>query len=538
MAVPSRPFSPSFIPSLVPERKPGQDSPGTPPPYVAFWDPDPGEAARLRGALETVAVVVVCPTLEELAAHCEARPPAVVLLPLAGTERVGTVSGEVLAFLRRFRQRVAALVYGDTARLSIAVYSQPLAAGARQVLNVQAAGYLDDLRGKVDRLVEDAVAHQRDEEQLTEVFAKYGIVAGSLSFREVFRRTLKASQFSDLPVLILGETGTGKQRIAEVIHKLDSVRSDKPFVTVNCGDIDRTLAGSQLFGHTRGAFSGAQGERLGLFRSAQGGTLLLDEVGELDLELQVRLLRVLQEYRLLPVGEDYEQPIDVRVLAATNRPLEKLVAEGKFREDLYQRLNVFRITIPPLRERPEDVGPQLEYFLRIYQGEREGRVTEVSPQVEEALQALPWEGNTRQLENLVREVLAHRERPGGVLVLHDLPQWVFERLAQGAERPEEASEKAAEVLPPSLFPPFSPRATEWAALGAQSPEAAEAALVEHLTAQACASNLSWAEALEAYERLLLERVLKKNGGNRTRAAAQLRLTPRTIFTKIKKYELD
>ena len=145
--------------------------------------------------------------------------------------------------------------------------------------------------------------------------------------REVFRRAVKASHFSDLPVLILGETGTGKQRLAEAVHALDLCRRDKPFVTVNCGALSKTLAESELFGHAKGAFSGASGERKGLFRAANGGTLMLDEIGELDLELQPKLLRVLQERRLLPVGEDYEHPIDVRVIAATNRPLETMIAE-------------------------------------------------------------------------------------------------------------------------------------------------------------------------------------------------------------------
>src|SRR5262249_47994638 len=286
------------------------------------------------------------------------------------------------------------------------------------------------------------------------------------------------------------------QRLAEAIHRLDAQRCQKPFRTLNCSALTRTLAESELFGHARGAFTGAQGERPGLFRAAQGGTLLLDEVGELHLELQPKLLRVLQEQRLLPVGADYEHAVDVRIIAATNRPLEQMVAAGTFRADLYQRLNVFQIRIPPLRERPEDIAVQARHFLKIYQRRRPRPVPDFSRRALEALRLLPWEGNTRQLENLVREVLAHTD--GGLcLQLEDLPRWVVEMLAQ--------------------LPPPAP----------------EVDSRDALVQGALKRKLSLAEAVEEYERRLLQTVLERNAGNRTRTAAELGLTPRSIFNKIK-----
>jgi transcriptional regulator with PAS, ATPase and Fis domain len=394
-------------------------------------------------------------------------------------------------------------VYADTFRLSIGLYCQPLAIGARQILSAQSPTFLDDLRAVVERLTRDLEAQLLEQEQLADLFARCGLIARSGSMREVFRRALKASHFSDLPVLITGETGTGKQRLAEAIHALDPRRCDKPFITINCGALAKSLAESELFGHRRGAFSGAAGERQGLFRAANGGTLMLDEIGELEPELQPKLLRVLQERRLLPVGEDYEHPIDVRIVAATNRSLDQLIAEGRFREDLFQRLNVFRIQVPPLRERPEDVEIQTRHFLAQFSAEGADPVTELGPRVLEALQSLPWPGNTRQLENLVREVLAHREAPAPCLEMAELPRWLFQTIA--------------EKMPG----------------GARSGHPS----VDQLVDGACDRGLSLSEAVEDYERRLVMRVLEQTGGNRTHAAQRLGLAPRTIFAKMKKYQI-
>jgi two-component system, NtrC family, response regulator AtoC len=210
---------------------------------------------------------------------------------------------------------------------------------------------------------------------------------------------------TDSPVLIEGESGTGKEVVAATIHRR-SARSTGPFIPVNCGAIPGDLLESEFFGHVRGAFSGAVADALGLFRSAHGGTLFLDEVAELPPALQVKLLRVLQEREVRPVGSTKTYTIDVRVIAATNRPLEEALRNGVLRQDLYYRLNVVRIVVPPLRERKRDIAPLVATFLRQF-NQRFGRdVTGVSPEALAAFQAYDFPGNIRELENLLERAYA------------------------------------------------------------------------------------------------------------------------------------
>jgi DNA-binding NtrC family response regulator len=214
-------------------------------------------------------------------------------------------------------------------------------------------------------------------------------------------------------VLLLGETGTGKELFARLIHE-SSQRRTRKFVAQNCGALAETLLESELFGHTRGAFTGAIAERRGLFEEAHGGTILLDEVGEMSPGTQLRLLRVLQEGELRRVGESSARKIDVRVISATNVDLERRVAAGTFRQDLYYRLNVFPITLPPLRARPQDVPALAEHFLRVH---RRGRaVPGFTPEALRALRAYPFPGNVRELENEIERAvtLADDGRPIGV----------------------------------------------------------------------------------------------------------------------------
>jgi two-component system response regulator HydG len=209
----------------------------------------------------------------------------------------------------------------------------------------------------------------------------------------------------DVTVLIRGESGTGKERVAEAIVRA-SRRAGRPFVRFNCAALTPDLAEAELFGHSRGAFTGAVRSRAGLFREADGGTILLDEVGELDLATQAKLLRVLQEHEIRPVGEDHAIPIDVRVIAATHRDLAKRVEEGAFREDLFYRLRVVEMHVPPLRDRPEDIAPLVRHFL-----ERFALRFGVGPLREPAeliprLAAMPWPGNVRELENAIESLVA------------------------------------------------------------------------------------------------------------------------------------
>ena len=214
---------------------------------------------------------------------------------------------------------------------------------------------------------------------------------------------------SEATVLILGETGTGKEVVARYVHSL-SRREGQPFVAVNCGALSETLAESELFGHEKGAFTGADGTKTGWFESANGGTLFLDEVGDLPLKLQVKLLRVLQEREVVRVGSRKAVPIDVRVITATNANLDEAVVAGRFREDLFYRLNVASLRLPALRERPGDILPLAEHFLRVYA--QRARLDEVSISAEFVRRLLDysWPGNVRELENVVhRAILTCRE---------------------------------------------------------------------------------------------------------------------------------
>ncbi|MBN2193950.1 MAG: sigma-54-dependent Fis family transcriptional regulator [Polyangiaceae bacterium] len=206
-------------------------------------------------------------------------------------------------------------------------------------------------------------------------------------------------------VLITGESGTGKERIARAIHE-SSERRAAPFLVVNCGALPEALMESELFGHEKGAFTGASSRHLGLFREADGGTLLLDEVGELPLALQVKLLRVLQERRVRPVGATQEVPVDVRVLAATNRDVAAAVAAGTLRQDLYYRLNVIQIELPPLRERRDDIPALAERFMRRFAEEMGKDVVGFTPDAARALASHDYPGNVRQLENTVERAVA------------------------------------------------------------------------------------------------------------------------------------
>ena len=223
---------------------------------------------------------------------------------------------------------------------------------------------------------------------------------------------------TDSPVLIEGESGTGKELVAAAIHRLSS-RAKGPFMPVNCGAIPPDLLESEFFGHVRGAFSGAVADALGLFRSANDGTIFLDEIGELPPSLQVKLLRVLQEMQVRPVGSTRAYPVDVRVIAATNRNLEQAMTQGGFRQDLFYRLNVIRITLPPLRERREDIPALVNHFLRRFNRRFRRDVRGINADALEALAAYDFPGNVRELENVLERAFAMGARDQ--IALADLP---------------------------------------------------------------------------------------------------------------------
>jgi transcriptional regulator with PAS, ATPase and Fis domain len=303
-------------------------------------------------------------------------------------------------------------------------------------------------------------------------------------------------------VLIYGESGTGKQLLAETIHRLDAKRGGHRFLSVNCAAISGTLADSALFGHVKGAFTGATEDRQGHFRAADGGTLLLDEIGELDLALQPKLLRVLQEGLVLPVGADEEVPVDVRVIAATNRRLAAMVAEGRFRLDLYQRLNVIVLEIPPLRERPEDIPALVQFFLKKYADYYHGSITHIDPRFYDELARRTLTGNVRELENVVRQVLAFKHG-GDRIDLSDLA---------AVEAPAmPAAGLRSELLPHEL--------------------------VEEGRRLIEAGRVSLADFMDEVERRFLSEAMKTSNGTHVDLAKRLGLSRRTFYNKLRKHRL-
>jgi DNA-binding NtrC family response regulator len=279
---------------------------------------------------------------------------------------------------------------------------------------------LDELRHLMQRLMERRFLRgevQTLRMRLGEELTVNELIGGSASMVRV-KEIIGKVAVTDSPVLIEGESGTGKELVAAAIHRLSS-RAKGPFIPVNCSAIPRDLLESEFFGHVRGAFSGAVADALGLFRGANEGTIFLDEIAELPPELQVKLLRVLQEMQVRPVGSTKAYPVDVRVIAATNRNLEQAMKTGSFRQDLFYRLNVIRVTLPPLRERREDIPALVNHFIRRFNKRFRRDVRGVTQDAIAALSAYDFPGNVRELENLIERAFAMGTRES--LTLADLP---------------------------------------------------------------------------------------------------------------------
>ena len=312
------------------------------------------------------------------------------------------------------------------------------------------------------------------------------LIGESAPMRRVADRVARVAG-ADVSVLLTGETGTGKEVVARALHRL-SPRAEGPFVAVNCSAIPASLLESELFGHVKGAFTGAEGRR-GLFVESSGGTLFLDEIGEMPSDMQAKLLRALQEQRVRPVGAQEEVAFDARVIAATNRDLEEEVEAGSFREDLYYRLNVVHLPLPPLRARGTDVLLLADHFLRRYAERTGAPVRRIAHSAATALLRHDWPGNVRELEAAIQHALALTRTDA--LVEEDLP----DRVRQGAERRRaEAEVKAEPATAPEQLP-----------------------------------------SLDEVERIHILRVLKACEGNKTRAAQILDVDRRTLYRKLQRY---
>ena len=347
---------------------------------------------RERLYANRVALAYYGVTLEEWRQRSFA--PEVIRTTSSGSRRLVDRS---VANRRRLRVGVAAARSGDgTYRWFLARYN-PLRDDKGQIIRwYLACTDIDDRKRAEERLQQENVA-LREEVDKASMFEE--IVGASPALTAVLSRVSKVAS-SDSTVLITGETGTGKELVARAIHRR-SRRASRAFVAVNCAAIPRDLIASELFGHEKGAFTGAMQRRLGRFELADGGTIFLDEVGELSSDTQVALLRVLQEREFERVGGRDRIRVDVRVIAATNRDLTAAVADGTFRQDLFYRLNVFPLEMPPLRERREDIPLLVEYFIGRYARKAGKTFRRVSKRTLDRLQSYPWPGNVRELQNVI-----------------------------------------------------------------------------------------------------------------------------------------
>jgi len=350
--------------------------------------------------------------------------------------------------------------------------------GDEVTLVLRKAEEREDLRREVSRLRREV----RTERRHADIVARSGVMQEAIELAE--RVAPHPST-----VLVTGESGTGKELIARLVHR-SSPRAESSFVPVNCGAIPENLLESELFGYVEGAFTGADRDRKGLFEEADGGTLFLDEIGELPTNLQVKLLRVLQEGRIRRVGESTERKVDVRLLTATARDLDAAVEEGDFRSDLYYRINVVRIHLPPLRHRPEDIPALLRHFLEKYSRELDVETEGFSGEAMDRLLAYRWPGNVRELENVIERALVLTED----------------------------SEIALDQLPPQVREP-----------GATGGPAAEALPADELSVKKRTAEL---------ERALIARALELTDGNKTKASELLDLSYRALLYKIKDYDLE
>ncbi|MBN2581797.1 MAG: sigma-54-dependent Fis family transcriptional regulator [Planctomycetes bacterium] len=441
------------------------------------------------------AVTVAATGAEGLARYGEVRPDVVFL-----DVRLGDMSG--LDVLERLREQ-------DSQSMIIVITAYGSLETVTRAIRNKAFDYLVkplDLDHAAD-LVGQALAQRAaiargpaaasDE---TTACDRPQLVGASAPMQEVYKRIGRAA-LADSTVLILGDTGTGKEMAARAIHN-HSPRCDKPFVAVNCGALPESLVESELFGYVRGAFSGADADKPGRFESADGGTLMLDEIGDLPLAVQVKLLRFLDSHTIERLGSVQSKELDVRIIAATNRDLTQAIEVGQFREDLFYRLAVIRITLPPLSQRREDILPLARHFL--------GQLTPpgeapplVSAETAEVLTNYLWPGNVRELRNAI-EHAALMSGNGPILPGH-LPESLRRPDAQSAARAASDLEKA----------------------------------LERYLSLACTDNRNmYQAAMEPLERTLLQRVLQECNGNQSAAAARLGLHRNTLRNKVRQFGLD
>jgi len=397
---------------------------------------------------------------------------------------------EVLRFARQSSPETSVILITAVEDYEAAV--QAVKGGAFDYIH-KGPGLLEELKLAVGRALETLVLQRENFAFKRDAASRNSLenFIGSSPVIEKLKATIRTVAPTASTVLIYGESGTGKELVARAVHSC-STRSTEPFVSINCGAFPETLLESELFGYVKGAFTGASQNKRGLFEVASGGTIFLDEIGEMSLSMQVKLLRVLQERTIRPVGGTQETPVDVRVIAATNRDLREMIASGTFREDLYYRVSVIPIQVPALRERREDVELLANHFLKKYSTAAQKSILRISQESLDALKAFEWPGNVRQLENTIERAVAMET--GNEL-----------RVDLEADRPRA-------------------RAVAASSNGHSSPDVPS-------------DGIDFEKYVAGVERSLIESALQQSGGVQIRAAELLKVSYRSFRHLLKKYDI-
>ncbi|MED1873746.1 sigma-54-dependent Fis family transcriptional regulator [Brevibacillus borstelensis] len=444
-------------------------------------DDEPAICASLSFALEDDFDVFTAKDEQTALAVLEQEEIDCVLLDL----NLGSTSGlELLPKLKKLRPDLTVIMMTAFGTIESSVAA--MKAGAYHYLTKPL--HLDEVKLLINKALEFQKLHKRVK-VLSAAVKQQQSYAGMIGKSQQMQRIYQLiEKVKDIPsnILITGESGTGKELVARAIH-YQGVRSQAAFSVINCAAIPETLLESELFGYAKGAFTGAVQQKTGLFERSHGGTVFLDEIGEMPLALQAKLLRVIQERTVTPLGSYSTKEIDIRLIAATNRNLEEEVAKGTFREDLYYRLNVIPIRTPALRERPEDVPLLVDYFLDLYAANMGREKKECSPDVKKKLFAYSFPGNVRELANIIEYAVALSA--GEIITMEDLP-------ASLVSQPT-----GKRLFPKSQEGVFVP------------------------------ANAT----LEEAERLVILHTLEKNGGHRKKTADQLGISERGLRQKLKQY---
>jgi two-component system, NtrC family, response regulator PilR len=397
---------------------------------------------------------------------------------------------EVLRFARQSSPETSVILITAVEDYEAAV--QAVKGGAFDYIH-KGPGLLDELKISVGRALETLTLQRENFALKRDAATRNSLdnIVGSSAALEKLKATIRTVAPTGSTVLIYGESGTGKELVARAVHAC-SPRSGEPFVSINCGAFPETLLESELFGYVKGAFTGANQNKRGLFEVASGGTIFLDEISEMSVSMQVKLLRVLQERTIRPIGGTQESPIDVRVIAATNKDLKQMVAANTFREDLYYRVSVIPILVPPLRERRDDVELLANHFLKKYANAAQKSILRIRPESLEALRGFDWPGNVRQLENTIERAVAM----------------------------ETSDELRVD-------------------LDADQPRARAAAVSSngHHSASVSVDGVDFEKYVAQIERSLIESALEQSGGVQTRAAELLKVSYRSFRHLLKKYDI-